>query len=124
MSTLIHQTSPFNNLTAFKCALPGGMPAEKVAVNKKFTRIYCAGAKIVCLADSSNSSAAITPQAFESRMTHKEVWGQPVFGLKATPSGRLMVHENVSNDLLVIDKAGKEVARYNSMSRFVFSTLF
>lgn len=120
-STLIHQSSPFDNLAAFKYMVPGGQPIEKVSSNKKFTRIYVGSQKVVCLSDDSNPSGMITPQTFENKLIPKDIWNQSLFGLKVTPSGMLIIQENGSNDMVVVDKTGKEVARYKSMSKFVFS---
>ena len=75
-STLIYQTSPFDNVATYTYQLPKGVDVERVSANKKFTKIYSAGKKVHCLSDDSAPNQEITSSIFENRLVPKEVAGR------------------------------------------------
>ena len=42
------------------------------------------------------------------------------FGLKATPTGYIMIQEQVTNDMVVLDETGEELNRYPGAQKHIF----
>ncbi len=125
----IYSSSRYEGYNLFKVLVPGSGSLEKLAVNKHMTKIICSGSKVFILEDPSKPGHPIESADFESRLKTSTEIGtlrspdKRVFSIKATPSHHLIVHEDVTNDLVIIDMSGKEITRYKARGKFKFSTL-
>lgn len=73
--SVIYRSSPYDRVTVHKFVVPGADPLEKIAVNKKFNKLFCAGKKVYMLYDPTCGDRPMTVEQFESNLKVKELFG-------------------------------------------------
>jgi len=90
---------------------------HRLASSKNITKFYaCTPSEIIVL------EGVLQYVANRSPINYKII-KREVYSIKSTPSNHLCLHESGTNDFVVLDVKGKEVARFTSSHKFNFCRL-
>lgn len=128
---IVYTSNKYENYSLMKIPVPGSGGLEKVTANKKLNKIFCCSSKQIHLLEFPSNQIGIPIVIGEGEtMNVKNTLNLSIFrpnidisgfGVKLTPSNHLIIHENGSNDLIILDGTGTEVTRYKAKSKFIFS---
>ena len=90
---------------------------HRLASSKNITKFYaCTPSEIIVL-------EGVLQYVINRSPINYKIIKREVYSIKSTPSNHLCLHESGTNDFVVLDVKGKEVARFTSSHKFNFCRL-